>query len=429
MKTSITINVERIIPGGRGLGFHEGRAVFVPFSVPGDRVRVLESRDRNSYLEVLVSEVIESAPLRIIPPCPYFGNCGGCDFQQMSYEQQLLSKKGILLDALKHIGKIDFPASRIAVTPSPPLNYRNRLQVKFVPSENDFSLGFYQTGSHRVCIVDHCLISTDPLWNFLQALRQAIGRVPQIAENLDEIEILQGDEEEFLVNLSLRKEQANWNFLFQDSLEKIFESDGSTFYITSPSGHSNRVSGRGYVWKTVGDQKYRVSQGAFFQVNEPLLPLLRDLVISDYSGKRALDLFCGVGFFSLALAKVFEDVLAVEVNPVAGSDLEENLRANRITNCRYFPGDLKEFLRKEGPKLGAIDLILIDPPRTGLPQRDIHSVADLGARDFVYVSCDPSTLARDLKILLSHEYMIHSLDLIDLFPQTHHLETVARLKK
>ena len=429
MKTSITINVERIIPGGRGLGFHEGRAVFVPFSVPGDRVRVLESRDRNSYLEVLVSEVIESAPLRIIPPCPYFGNCGGCDFQQMSYEQQLLSKKGILLDALKHIGKIDWPPSRIAITPSPPLNYRNRLQVKIVPSENDFSFGFYQTGSHRICIVDQCLISTEPLWNFLQALRQAIGRVPHIAESLDEIEILQGDGEEFLVNLKLKKELASWDCLYQDSIREIPKWDGSTFYVSLPSGYSHRVSGRGYIWKTVGEEKYRVSQGAFFQVNEPLLPALRDLVISDYSGKRALDLFCGVGFFSLALAKVFEEVLAVEVNPVAGLDLEENLRANRITNCRYSPGDVKKFLREEGPKLGAVDLILIDPPRPGLPQRDIHSVAGLGARDFVYVSCDPSTLARDLKILLSHDYRIYSLDLIDLFPQTHHLETVARLKK
>jgi len=425
------IDIQRIVPGGRGIGFHQGQAVFAPLAVPGDRLEVLRWSDRKGYLEVLESRLIHPSPERVSPPCPYFACCGGCDFQQMSGWQQLAAKQDILVDALRRVGKIQVRASQIRLHACETSGYRNRLQLKPVQSGEGLSWGFYKAGSHEVCAVETCLVASNALWERLEILRKELADLPQVAARIDEVDVFWGDNLECLVTLTLRDVPRDFNEILalMHSAQESFASHGFSVSLFDSRGQSHLLCGPGFVWKTVGAFRYRVSHGAFFQVNDSMLSALQSTATQGLAGKSALELFCGVGFFTLPLSRNFEHVEVAEGSPVAVADLEENLRANRVENCRISRSDLSGALRAGQLRSGQFDLLLIDPPRTGMPKTTVEAIARLDCRDFVYVSCDPATLARDLKILLSCNYEVVSLDLLDLFPQTHHLETVARLRK
>lgn len=431
MPNSFLLEIQRIVPGGRGIGFHEGQAVFAPLAVPGDRLEVLRWADRKGYLEVLESRLVDPSAERISPACPYFGSCGGCDFQQMTGSQQLTAKRDILIDALRRVGKIQIGDSQIRLHSCETSRYRNRLQLKLVQSGEELSWGFYKVGSHEVCAVETCLIASQALWIQLEILREELARLPQVACRVDEAEVFWGDDQECLATLTFRDVPRDIDeiLLQMQSAKASLASHGFSVSLFDSRGQNHVLCGRGFVWKTVGAFRYRVSHGSFFQINDPMLPVLQSTGTQGLAGKRALELFCGVGFFTLPLARHFEQVELVEGNPVAVADLEENLKENCVTNCHLSPSDLSSALRAGRWQAGQFDLLLIDPPRSGLPKATVEAIAGLNCRNFVYVSCDPATLARDLKILLSCGYEIVSLDLLDLFPQTHHLETVAGLRK
>jgi len=424
------VTIERIIPGGHGLAFHQGRAVFVPLSAPGDHILVHRVRDRRHYLEAQSIEIIEKSHRRAVPPCPYFGDCGGCDFQQLTYEQQLLSKKEILLDALRRIGKIKLSDSRLSLIPSPPLAYRNRLQLKIGPGPR-FSWGFFAAASHRVCSVTRCLIASEELWEFLSFLGHVFEASPHVQDSLSEVEVFQGGHNQFLVDVRLSTSPSSLNDVKREMQFSVTDWQGRnvSLFLSVPSGEGLKVLGPGYVWKAVGDFEYRVSRGSFFQVNNFLLNQLVEAVVGGLSGKTALDLYSGVGFFALALSKSFEQVWAVEKNPSAVEDLRESLLRNQVQNVKVFPQHLDDFIRTGERPWQHSDLILLDPPRTGLSKESISRLAAAGVSNCIYISCDPSTLARDLAIFLRHQYEISSMTLLDLFPQTHHLETIVRLRR
>lgn len=430
MKT-FQVTVERMIPGGKGIAFLEKKAVFLPLVVPGDRVLVKQVADRGSYLEVLDSELLEGSPDRQRPPCPYFGRCGGCDFQQMKVRRQLDSKAEILTDALRRVGRIGGAQSEIARIPSPDSAYRNRLQLKVLARNGRISWGFFERASHRVVEVDRCRIALDGLWAILPGLRTFLERSPVTVGCLSEVEIFRGDGEEALIDLKLKPDAENLSILKRDLLAGGcgWESRPVSLYLSRSQKRTLRVSGPGFVHKTVGEWTFRVSRGSFFQVNEFMLASLSQRATHGLSGSRALDLFCGVGFFSLPLSTKFGLVWAVDQNAAAILDMEANARTNGRRNCRIFHRDLDTFLRDRRRDLQEVDLVLLDPPRSGIPKTTVGRVADLKASRIVYVSCDPSTLARDLAIILGRGYAIESLEIVDLFPHSHHLETVARLKR
>jgi 23S rRNA (uracil1939-C5)-methyltransferase len=431
MQSPFLITIQRIVPGGRGIGFHQGQAVFAPLAVPGDRLEVLRWADRKGYLEVLESRVVDPSLERISPPCPYFGSCGGCDFQQMSGPQQLAAKRDILIDALRRVGKVQVGDSQIRLQGCETSRYRNRLQLKLVQSGEDLSWGFYKVGSHEVCAVETCLIASQAFWDQLEILRKALAGLPQVASRIDEVEVFWGQDQECLATLTLRDAPRDIGeiLLQMQSAKASLALHGFSVSLFDSSGQSHRLCGRGFAWKTVGAFRYRVSHGAFFQINDPMLSVLQSAATQGLRGKRALELFCGVGFFTLPLSAHFEEIELVEGNPAAVADLKENLKQNRVANCRLSGSDLASALRAGRWQTGEFDLLVIDPPRSGLPRATVETIAGLSCREFVYVSCDPATLARDLSILLHFGYEIVSLDLLDLFPQTHHLETVARLCK
>ncbi len=425
------VTVERMIPGGKGIAFLEKKAVFLPLVVPGDRIRIRQAADRGSYLEVLDSELVQASPDRQQPPCPYFGRCGGCDFQQMNPRRQLDSKAEILTDALHHVGRIRGAESRIVLNPSPVTVYRNRLQLRVLSRNGRVSWGFFERASHRVVEIDRCRIATDALWAVLPDLQSFLERSPMTLACLTEVEIFQGDDQESLIDLKLKPGTAKLSLFKEDLLAGRFDwgSRRVSLYLSRSQKRTLRVLGPGFVHKTVGEWKFRVSRGSFFQVNEFMLEILIQRATQGPGGSRALDLFCGVGFFTLPLATKFDLVWAVDQNAAAILDIESNARANRCRNCRIFHRDLDTFLRDRRRDLEELDLVLLDPPRSGIPKTTVGRVADLKAPRVVYVSCDPSTLARDLAIFLGRGYAVESLEIVDLFPQSHHLETIARLKR
>ena len=430
MKT-FQVTVERMIPGGKGIAFLEKKAVFLPLVVPGDRVLVKQAADRGSYLEVLDSELVEASPDRQEPPCPYFGRCGGCDFQQMNLRRQLDGKAEILTDALRRLGRIGGAPSEILRNPSPDSAYRNRLQLKVLARNGKVSWGFFERASHRVVEVGRCGIALDRLWSILPDLRIFLERSPMTVGCLSEVEIFQGDGEQALIDLKLKPDSANLSILKRDLLAGgcAWESLPVSLYLSRSQKRTLRVSGPGFVHKTVGDWTFRVSRGSFFQINDFMLESLSRRATHGLAGSRALDLFCGVGFFTLPLSQKFGVVWAVDQNAAAILDMEANARANGCRNCRIFHRDLDTFLRDRRRDLQELDLVLLDPPRSGIPKTTVGRVADLRASRVVYVSCDPSTLARDLAIMLGRGYRLESLEIVDLFPHSHHLETIARLKR
>ncbi len=425
------VTVERMIPGGKGIAFLEKKAVFLPLVVPGDRIRIKQAADRGSYLEVLDSELVQASPDRQQPPCPYFGRCGGCDFQQMNPRRQLDSKVEILTDALHHVGRIRGAESRIVLNPSPGTVYRNRLQLKVLSRNGKVSWGFFERGSHRVVEIDRCRIATDALWTMLPHLQSFLEQSPMTLACLTEVEIFQGDKQEALIDLKLKPGADKLSLFKEDLLAGRFDwgSRRVSLYLSRSQKRTLRVLGPGFVHKTVGEWKFRVSRGSFFQVNDFMLEILIQRATQGPGGSRALDLFCGVGFFTLPLATKFDLVWAVDQNAAAILDIESNARANRCRNCRIYHRDLDTFLRDRRRDLDQVDLVLLDPPRSGIPKATVGRVADLKAPRVVYVSCDPSTLARDLAIFLGRGYAVESLEIVDLFPQSHHLETIARLKR
>ncbi len=427
---AFVVQIERIIPGGRGLGFLQGKPVFVPYSAPRDHIAVKGYRDHGSYIEAHNTEVIEPSSCRTIPPCIYFGYCGGCNLQQVDYQAQLLAKRDILLDTLQRVGKINFLPDHISLTPSPPWSYRNRLQLKIDPRGNKISWGFHRTESHEIVALEECLIISQSLWRIVSQLRSKVETCSTLIPFLSGCQIFEGCDKRYLVNLELKADDSGVESLRKVVLESswCFDNAEVRLSFSSSTGRIVAVSGPTYVHKTVGSSRYRVSQGSFFQVNDFLLENLRSMGVGVSTGKLALDLYCGVGFFTLALATKFDRVMAVENHPICRQDLLCNLEENGALGCQVFPLEVSIFLENYKRSLDSVDFILLDPPRAGASLETVKKVASLHATEVVYVSCDPATLARDLKVFVGFGYEIASLDILDLFPQTHHLETVARLR-
>ncbi|HEX8721675.1 MAG TPA: class I SAM-dependent RNA methyltransferase [Pyrinomonadaceae bacterium] len=402
----VEVRVERILPGGVGLAYAEGQTVFVSLAAPGDlaRVRVDSVRGRLAFASVV--EVLEPSPARVEPPCPYFGRCGGCDFQQLAYEAQLEAKAEIIRDCLRRVARVEPPA-RVEVVPSPEAwRYRSRARWQHDPRRR--LLGYYERGSHRVCDVADCPVAAPEVNERLKRLRGMMGegRLPHASE----FEAVAGDE-----GVALDPAVSEG-----DEREQV---------------------------RHVGGETYRFDAGCFFQINHTLLgPLvaegLRGTEGSEAAGAEdagaedsgggvaggtALDLYSGVGLFTLPLARRFARVVAVEGNPASAEYARRNLASASLTNARVETLGVGEWFTRRAHGLGRADFVLLDPPRAGAEPETVAGIVGLRPRHISYVSCDPATLARDLRLLLDAGYTIDSVRAFDMFPQTHHVETVVHL--
>jgi 23S rRNA (uracil1939-C5)-methyltransferase len=412
----------RLIYGGEVLGHHAGRTVLVPRVLPGERAEVEEVRTAKGVVHARPLRILQAAPERIDPPCPYFGRCGGCHYQHLSPQLQSTSKREILLETLRRLGRIDWKGE-IPLHAGPPWNYRNQAQFKIARQpDGQVALGFFEPQSHRVLPIDSCLILSPRLNSVLGELRR-----PEWARGLEDFRQIElfTDERDEEVMLTLEGEAAGreGEQVGQGLLERI----PGTVCVAFEFNNRFRVLGKPALHYSVGGISYRVSPGSFFQVSRFLAPELVTSVTGVEQGELALDLFAGVGLFSLPLARRFKRVVAAEANLTAASDLKANAEANGLLNLRAAGKTTYDFLRRFGQR--EPNLVVMDPPRAGVDAGSLKLLAALRPRKIHYLSCSPPTLARDLNFLLRHPYQLRSIGLFELFPQTYHIEALAKLAR
>lgn len=441
------LKIEKLIYGGDGLARvseEDGRkkAVFVPFVLEGEAIEARVVEPKRNYARAAVEEILHASSERVVPGCCYFEKCGGCHYQHTGYEHQLAIKAAILKENLQRIAKLELD-TELQIHASPPWNYRNRSRFKVV-TEPEFALGYYRFNSHQLLPVEQCPISS-PLINRALTACWQLGAVP--FGGISEIQFFSNkDDTRLLIEISCARETT------KDAAQKAvdllhaaiphavgvaaFASGRESAVGDGPGTDRPRrigpavtrddgplaASAEMHLDYHVAANNYRVSAGAFFQVNRHMTEQLLQIVTQNESGKMALDLYAGVGLFACTLAKQFEKVVAVESSPISHADLRynapENVKAVRSMAEQY----LKNMAGKAQP-----DLVVLDPPRSGLGETVIHSLVRLGAPRVTYVSCDPATLSRDLSHLKAAGYAVRRAHLVDLFPQTYHLESVFHL--
>jgi 23S rRNA (uracil1939-C5)-methyltransferase len=412
----------KLIYGGEALGVHAGRTVFAPRVLPGERVEVEEVRRQKGVIHARPLCILEPSPERIEPACPYFGHCGGCHYQHLAPTRQVAAKTEILRETLRRLGQVKWDQP-IPAHSGPAWNYRNQAQLKIgKPLDGATTLGFYEAESNRLISIEACPILS-PRLNALLAVLRSEPWINELA-NGREVELLADDRDE-KVMLTLA---GSWSAEEAETLAQkcLTELAGvSTVAFTQDAGV--RVWGESYLSYRVGDFAYRIGPTAFFQSARFLLPELVTAVTAEASGAVAIDLYAGVGLFTLPLSNRFEQVMAVEVHPQATANLAANARAVPGRKIRAIAGTTYDYLRRSAQM--DPDLVVLDPPRAGVGADTLNLLLALRPKRLHYVSCSPPTLARDLAFLLKHGYHLDSLELFDCFPHTYHIETLARLSR
>ena len=429
---SFELTPTKLVYGGDALGHHAGRTVLVPRVLPGERAEVEEVRTAKGVTHARPLRILQASPQRVDPPCPYFGRCGGCHYQHLEPQLQSAGKQEILRETLRRLGGIDWKGD-IPLHSGPPWSYRNQAQFKVAQYPGGrVELGFFEAQSHRVSPVDACLIVSPRLNAVLGELRRPEW-APGLA-GLREIDVVADDrDEEVMITLQIEGGATVAEQFAQNLLERIpgavcvaLESGGAGRSLDrGRDPRATRVLGKPALHYTVGDIRYRVSPGSFFQVSRYLTPALVESVTGDQRGDLALDLYTGVGLFSLPLARSFQRVVAAEANPIAAADLKANAAAHGLSNLFAARETTYDFLRRFAQ--AEPDLVVMDPPRAGVDAGSLKLLAALRPLRIHYLSCSPPTLARDLKALAAHGYHLESMELFDLFPQTYHIEALARL--
>lgn len=428
-ESQFEVKIEKLVYGGDGLAHHDGQTVFVPLVLGGERARVAAVERKKKFVRARVEEILEAGAERVAAPCPRFGVCGGCQYQHMRYEAQLANKAQILRETLGRIGRVEFDGE-IVTHGSPPFEYRNRAQwaVRQAGSARRLEIGYFQLGSSVLAPTDVCPILAPKLQKVLAALAAA-GERGELPGSIRAIEAFtDAAEKSLLLNVGVEKAGDTPAEKMRARLSAIVGEITSLLAQDEKSGTLD-LAGPGNIFYEAAGHKYRVGHLSFFQVNRFLLDELVAAVIGESAGELALDLFAGVGLFSLPLAERFKRVVAVEGNVAAARDLEENLKDSPAARARH--GEVEAFLlrSKETP-----EFVVLDPPRAGISEASAKRLRELGPAKIAYLSCDPATLARDLAILTRADaegaaYRIAQLTLYDIFPQTYHIEALATLER
>jgi 23S rRNA (uracil1939-C5)-methyltransferase len=421
---SALVEIEKPIYGGAFLARMEGKATFVPLTLPGEQARVRIVEEKSSYAAAEPEEIVSGAPERVVPNCRHFGACGGCHYQHANYEAQLAFKQAILRETLER-GGVSAPET-IEVLAGNPWQYRNRIRLALDAAGR---IGYRARRSHELVPIAECPIAAPLLVKaalhaeeILKAVKPAFrAREISLFSNTGETEMLAS----ILVSDSRTR---GFDLVFDEWKKRVPALVGAELVEDARTGEAGRILaqlGAASLTYRAGGFDYRVDHGAFFQVNRWLIDDLVSRVAADRRGALAWDLFAGVGLFAKTLAENFGHVVAVESAPMASEALKHNLEGC-AAECVI--AETAEFLRRQC-KSARPDLIVVDPPRAGLGAETTSLLAGVGAPAIVYVSCDPATLARDLRALLSKGYEISSVTLADLFPQTFHLESVVELRR
>jgi len=422
----VNLTIEKLIYGGDGLArLPDGKAVFLPFVLPGEEVSATIVKEKSSFARATADQVLKASAHRAEPRCPYFASCGGCHYQHGGYTEQLEVKRAIVKETLLRHAKLEWKGDIITHS-AEPWNYRNRVRMR-VQTSPEFALGYHRFGSHDLLPVRQCPISSPAINRVVQVLWE-MGESGKVPPGISEIEFFADHADTKLVLEIYTAAGPPGMQEFGGALQTRMPEIKGVAFFTQAAGAAGVAQLKETVGNTalayqVGEKSFRVSAGSFFQTNRHLVRELVQTVAGDFHGKIALDLFAGVGLFANHLSKRFDQVFAVESSVLAAADLQANAQKNVVPVRSTTEGFLPRCLNMQP------ELVVVDPPRAGLGHKSTQLLAALRVKRIVYVSCDPATLARDVRLLLETGYHVEEVHMIDLFPQTFHIESIVRLAR
>ena len=403
-KDSLVVSLEKFTYGGDAMGrLEDGRAVFVSFGLPGERVRARLTEEKRGFARAELVEVLEPSPQRIQPRCLHFGLCGGCHYQHLPYEEQLKVKSEILRDQLTRIGRIENPPVREMVASPSPWNYRNHVQFHLT---GEGKLGYMTAGVPRVFAISECHLpegAINALWPQLEF---------EPGMDLERVSLRSGAGEELMLVLEAESPEPP---------ELEIEAGISAVHVFAEN--TVVIAGNEHMLMRVLDRDFKVSAPSFFQVNTAMAGIMVEHILDNLPVTPAstlLDIYCGAGLFSAFLAPKCGRLIGVESSVSACEDFAYNL--DEFENVELYEGLAEDVV----PHLEAApDIVLLDPPRAGLEKRVVDGLLRLNPQVIAYVSCDPSTLGRDAARLLNAGYRLRDVTPFDLFPQTFHIESIS----
>ncbi len=407
------VKVEKMIAGGFALARENGKIYLIKGAYPEEIVSVEIEKKKKDLSFCKVKHVIKASPNRIIPPCKYFEECGGCEWMDVKYEEQLRLKSDVFVDQMRHMAKIAI--DRPEVIPTKAYGYRNKMEMVVRNGE----IGFFKRGTHDFVKIEKCMLATETLNTLKLTVEKYLKKHKKFASSIDHVIFREASGKTMVIFTSNRRLTPPQI----EDVDNVITLENHSRVVVAGRQRVHRGSGLLHV--NICNVKYEVPAKAFFQVNYLGAKSLADIV-KGYagSGGRLLDLYCGVGFFSLQLFKTFEKVVGLESSPVSIQIARENAKINGAFNTRFSLLKVQDWKPKTH-----FDVVIVDPPRTGLDRGVVEKISALTPQKVIYVSCDVSTFARDVKELMKNGYAIEDVKLVDMFPQTHHVESVALIKR
>lgn len=461
----LELPIERFASEGKCVARQDGFVIFVSGVVPGDTARVRIEKVKRNFAEGIPTSIVNPSPLRTTPPCKYFGTCGGCTWQHVQYEAQLTLKRQNVIDAFERIGGFE----QVEVVPTLPSSeiyyYRNKIEFSFsrqrwlpddefvvgASSEEAFALGFHHPRRYdKVLDVDACFLQSEVSNEILQTVKEFCrGKKIEVYDSetqsgyLRFLVIREGKNTgERMVNLVTFVDRPEIASELCSHLLRRFPTLTTFVNTINPrraqiaTGDVERVyHGTGTITEILGKYKFRISANSFFQTNTNQAEKLFELVktLSEFKQSDVVyDLYSGTGALSIYISDAVHKVVGIELIPGSVTDAQHNATLNGVTNCSFLQGDLKEKLTRDThwvEEHGNPDVVVIDPPRSGMHPKVVQRVARLSPPHIVYVSCNPATQARDIRFLADAGYRIEHLQPVDLFPHTFHVESVAKLAR
>lgn len=448
--TDIELTVDRLTFGGRAIGRMEGLAVFVDGALPGERVRARVLKRKSSFAETRAVEILQPSPHRIPAKCSLFGHCGGCAWQSLPYEEQAIAKENIVRETLEHLAGIrDIPVRPIVAAPSP-FQYRNKVEFTFGTDENRVAVaGFHRTERwDQILDVDPCWIAPLPMSTLLRVVVDAARESAITTYNahihkgfLRHLIVRHSVHSDKFIAVLLTNERGNAEWvasLWEKMRAVVPQLQGFVWGINDSWSDVARAQEVLNTWgdpvliERLGPLEFRISPTSFFQTNSLAAAKLYDCVEDalDLTGEQTLlDAYCGTGTIGIRMAPRAKTVWGIEIITEAVWDARENCARNNISNARFLAGDVKKTLPLVIGEAGGFDRVVVDPPRGGMERKALDQLLAINAPIFVYVSCNPATMGRDLEQIAASGYTFDYVQPVDLFPQTWHIECVVRCRK
>ncbi len=445
---TITLNFEDLTHEGNGVGKVDGYPLFVPYGLPGEEAEVKVVKVKKNFGFGKLLNVTKESDDRVEPPCDVFYQCGGCQIQHMSYQMQKNMKQKQVKDVMKKIGHLEHVPVHPTIGMEDPWRYRNKVQIPVGQKEDgELMTGFYQKRSHNIIDMDTCLIQDEMNDRMVESVRRIASKLGISAYDehthrgtLRHIMVRTGQNtKDIMVVIVTKTKKLPHQDKLIDEIRDAFPNVKSIVHNVNSQKtnvilgkETNIIYGDEYIYDTIGDIKFMISPKSFYQVNPTQTKALYDQAL-EYAdlkgGETVIDAYCGIGTISLFLAQQAKKVYGVEIVPEAVTDAKKNARLNNMDNAEFYVGQAEELMpwwRNQGLRP---DVIVVDPPRKGCDEELLKAMLDMEPERIVYVSCNPSTLARDLRVLEDGGYETKEVQPVDMFPQTSHVECVTWLEK